>query len=79
MDVDNYYVDDVTEEEREDVSESDGVWESDSSASRVACQASIKGSSSNVMDIVTKDLPPIIHEDSNPSGKMLLSRVIFRI
>ncbi|CAI9281274.1 unnamed protein product [Lactuca saligna] len=48
VDVEDYYVDDVTEEEKEDVSESDGVWESDSSASRVACQASIKGSSSNV-------------------------------
>ncbi|CAH1416762.1 unnamed protein product [Lactuca virosa] len=68
MDAEDYYVDDVIEEEREDVSESDGVWESDSSASRVACQASIKGSSSNVMDEVTKDLPPIIHEYSIPSG-----------
>ncbi|CAH1436840.1 unnamed protein product [Lactuca virosa] len=67
MDAEDYYVDDVTEEEREDVSESDGVWESDSSASRVAGQASIKDSSSNVMDEVTKDLPPIIHEDSIPS------------
>ncbi|CAI9261085.1 unnamed protein product [Lactuca saligna] len=53
--------------EREDVSESDGVWESDSIASRVACEASIKGSNSNVMDEVTKDFPPIIHEDSTPS------------
>ncbi|CAH1415667.1 unnamed protein product [Lactuca virosa] len=68
MDAEDYYVDDVTEEEREDASESDGVWESDSSASKVACQASIKGSSSNVMDEVTKVLPPIILEDSIPSG-----------
>ncbi|CAH1437448.1 unnamed protein product [Lactuca virosa] len=68
MDAEDYYVDDVTEEEREDASESDGVWESDSSASRVACQASIKSSSSNVMDEVTKVLPPIILEDSIPSG-----------
>ncbi|KAL7588209.1 hypothetical protein Lser_V15G40702 [Lactuca serriola] len=68
MDAEDYYMDDVTEEEREDVLESDGVWESDSSASRVACEASIKGSSSNVMDEVTKNFPPIIHEDSIPSG-----------
>ncbi|CAI9276638.1 unnamed protein product [Lactuca saligna] len=58
MDAEDYYVYDVTKQEREDVSESDGVWESDSSASRVACQASIKGSSSYVMDEASKDFPP---------------------
>ncbi|CAI9266175.1 unnamed protein product [Lactuca saligna] len=67
MDAEDYYMDDVTKEEKEDASESDGVWEFDSSTSRVACQASIKGSSSNVMDEVTKDLPPSIQEDSIPS------------
>ncbi|CAI9265025.1 unnamed protein product [Lactuca saligna] len=55
IDVDDYYVDDVTEKEKEDVSESNDVWDSDSSALRVAYQASIKGSSSYVTEEVPKD------------------------